>query len=131
MQSATTGGKKGNTPVKDVDAYLEAAPEEARKMLVQLRKIVKASALEAEEGISYGMPFYKHNGALLGFGAFKNHIGFFPGTIIEEFTRELRGYETSKGTVRFPIGRPIPVGLVKKIIKARVARNENKRKYRK
>jgi uncharacterized protein YdhG (YjbR/CyaY superfamily) len=61
----------------------------------------------------------------------RQHIGFFPSSIIEEFTRELRGYETSKGTVRFPIGRPIPVGLVKKIIKARVATNEKKRKYRK
>jgi len=111
-----------------VDAYIKTAPKEVRVQLVQLRKIVKAAAPDAEEGISYGMPYYKYCGALVGFAAFKNHIGFFPGPIINEFKHELVGYETSKGTVRFPIGKPLPVALIKKLLEARIAKNEAKSK---
>jgi len=114
--------------VRDVDAYIKAARRETRAQLVQLRKIVKAVAPEAEEGISYGMPYYKYKGALVGFAAFKNHIGFFPGPIIHEFKRELKDYQTAKGTVRFPIGKQLPVALIKQLLKARIANNEARRK---
>src|SRR2546426_12844818 len=96
---------KGNdvrkmTVAKDVDDYIAAAPKEAQAKLVQLRKIVKAVAPESRECISYGMPYYEYQGALAGFAAFRNHIGFF-GALSEKDQREFKGYETAKGTVRF------------------------------
>jgi uncharacterized protein YdhG (YjbR/CyaY superfamily) len=98
---------------------IAAAPKEARAKLVQLRKIVKAAAPKADEGISYKMPYYKYHGALVGFAAFKNHIGFFA-VPVEEHKQELKGYETGKGSVRFPIDRPLPVALIKKLVKSRI-----------
>jgi len=109
---------------KDVDAYIKGAPKETRAQLTQLRKVIKSMAPDAEEGISYGMPYYKYKGALVGFAAFKDHIGFFPGTVIREFEQELKGYQTAKGTVHLPIGKPLPVTLIRKLIKARIASNE-------
>lgn len=119
---------RGIPPAKNVDAYIKAAPVEVRAKLVQLRKIVRTLAPRAEEGISYGMPYYKLNGALVGFAAFKNHIGFFPGAIVKEFEKELAGYETAKGTVRFPLEKPLPVTLIRKLISASKARNKAKAK---
>jgi uncharacterized protein YdhG (YjbR/CyaY superfamily) len=116
---------------KDVDAYIAAAPREARAKLVQLRKIIKTTAPKAEESISYGMPYYGYNGRLAYFAAFKKHIGFYvPTPVIEEHKKELKNYETAKATVRFPIDRPLPVSLVKKLIKARMKKIENIRKKR-
>jgi uncharacterized protein YdhG (YjbR/CyaY superfamily) len=109
---------------KDVDTYIKTAPGNVRSKLVQLRKIIKAVVPEASEGISYGMPYYKYHGALVGFAAFKNHIGFFPGAIIQEHKRELRNYETAKGTVRFPIDKPLPVALIRKLLRARIVQNK-------
>lgn len=130
MRRATSKDTKSYRD-RDVDAYIEAAPKKARVMLVQLRKIIKAAAPEAIEGISYRMPYYKYNGALVWFAAFKNHIGFFiRPPVIEKHKHDLKGYETTKSTVRFPIGKPLPVGLIKKLIKARVAKNESARKKR-
>lgn len=111
-------------PAKNVDAYIAAAPEDVRGKLTRLRKIVRAAAPEASESISYAMPYYKYHGALLGFAAFKNHIGLYgalPDAERHEF--ELKGYETSKGTVRFPSDKPLPVALIKKLIKARMKKN--------
>src|SRR3989442_4170868 len=98
---------KGNdvrkmTVTKDVDDYIAAAAKEVRAKLVQLRRIVKAVAPESRERISYGMPFYEYHGALAGFAAFKNHIGFF-GALPKKHRQEVNGYETAKGTVRFPL----------------------------
>ena len=116
---------------KDVDAYIAAAPTEARGKLAQLRKIIKAAAPKADEGISYKVPYYRYHGALAYFAAFKNHIGFFvPPPIVEEHKLELKGYETAKATVRFPIGKPLPGALIKKLVKARIKRNEAARKNR-
>src|SRR6266567_1286842 len=96
---------------KDIDAYIAAAPTGPRGKLGQLRKIIKAAAPKADEGISYKVPYYKYQGALVYFAAFKNHIGLFvPPPIIEEHKLELKGYETAKATVRFPIGRARRVG---------------------
>jgi len=117
--------RKVKDNAKSVDEYLATVPKEARAKLAQLRKIVKAAAPDADEGISYRMPYYNYHGALVYFAAFKNHIGFFvPTPVIEEHKRELRGYETAKGTVRFPIDKPLPVALIKKLVKARIKKNE-------
>jgi len=116
---------------KDVDAYIAAAPTEARGKLVQLRKIIKAAAPKADEGISYKVPYYRYRGALAYFAAFKNHIGFFvPPPIVEEHKLELKGYETAKATVRFPIGKPLHGALIKKLVKARIKKNEKARNNR-
>jgi len=110
---------------RDVEAYIKAAPKEARAKLVQLRRIIKAAAPGAIEGISYRMPYYNYNGALVWFAAFKNHIGFFVRPpVIEQHKHELKDYKTTKGTVRFPIGKPLPVALIRKLVKARIAKND-------
>jgi uncharacterized protein YdhG (YjbR/CyaY superfamily) len=117
---------RGVPAAKTVDAYLKAAPDNLRPRLVQLRKIVKTMVPDAEEGISYGMPYYKYKGALVGFAAFKNHIGFFPGAIVGDFKKQLAGYKTSKGTVQLSLERRLPVALIKTLIKAGLKRNEAK-----
>ncbi len=108
-----------------VDDYLAALPEDARATLEQIRTTIKAAAPKATEGISYQMPMYKHHGMLVGFAAFKNHCSFFPGSgPVSTFKDDLKGYETSKGTIRFPIGKPLPAALVRKIVKSCLAENE-------
>lgn len=114
---------RGAPVAKSVDAYIRAAQDAVRPKLIELRAIVKVTAPKAEEGISYGMPYYKLNGALLGFAAFKSHIGFFPGAIINDFKRELAAYKTSKGTVQLPLDAKLPVALIKKLIRAGMKRN--------
>ena len=89
-----------------------------------MRQAIKDAAPEAEEVISYQMPAFKQNGILVWFAAFKSHIGFFPkAAAVEAFKKELSGYEVSKGTVRFPLDKPIPFDLVKKIVEFRVKEN--------
>ena len=110
---------------KDVDDYIAAAPKEIRAKLVQLRNIVKAVAPESSERISYGMPYYEYHGALAGFAAFRNHIGFF-GALSKKQRQEFKGYETARGTIRFPLDKPLPVALIKELVKARVIRNKAK-----
>jgi uncharacterized protein YdhG (YjbR/CyaY superfamily) len=112
-----------------VDQYLAGVPGEQRAALEQLRETIKAAAPEATETISYGMPAFKLHGSLVGFAAFKNHCSFFPmsSTVLEEHREALAGYETSKGTIRFSADDPLPVALVKKLVKARIAENEARR----
>ena len=118
--------KPGTTPAT-VDEYLAAVPKEARATLEKIRKAIKAAAPRATEGISYQMPMYKQDGMLVGFAAFKDHCSFFPGANpVATFKDELKAYKTSKGTIRFPIGKPLPAALVKKLVKARVAENEKR-----
>jgi uncharacterized protein YdhG (YjbR/CyaY superfamily) len=118
--------KPGTTPAT-VDEYLAAVPKEARATLEKIRKAIKAAAPNAVEVISYQMPMYKHHGMLVGFAAFKDHCSFFPGANpVATFKDELKAYKTSKGTIRFPIGKPLPAALVKKLVKARVAENEKR-----
>ena len=114
-----------------IDEYIETCPKEVRKNLKELRKAIKAAAPEAEERISYQMPAFYLKGNLVYFAAFKNHIGFYPtasGTAA--FKKELSIYEGSKGTVRFPLDKPLPLGLIKRIVKFRVSENtqEDKKK---
>lgn len=115
------------TPVDTVDEYLAALPEAARTTLEKIRKAIKAAAPKATEGISYQMPMFKHHGMLIGFAAFNQHCSIFPGPgAIERHRDELEAYGTSRGTIRFPIGKPLPSALVRKIVKERIAENEAK-----
>lgn len=114
-----------NPPARNVDEYLAGVPEEARVTLEKLRKTIKAAAPMASEGISYQMPMYKHHGMLVGFAAFKNHCSIFPGAaVMEAYKEELKSYDTSKGTIRFPVDKPLPATLVKKLVRARIKENE-------
>ena len=116
--------KPGAIP-QTVDDYLAALPEEARVTLEKIRKTIKAAAPKATEGISYQMPMYKYHGMVVGFAAFKDHCSLFPGAKpLATFKDELKAYKTSKGTIRFPIGKPLPAALVKKLVKTRIAENE-------
>lgn len=106
-----------------VDDYLAGLPDDMRPALEKLRKQIKAAAPNAEEGISYQIPTYKQNGMLLSFGAWKNHCALY-GISLAAFADELAAFDTSKGTIRFRPDKPLPAGLVKKIVKARIAENE-------
>ncbi len=106
---------------KDVDSYIKNYPDEVRKLLVQLRGIIKKSAPKAEEGISYGMPAYKYLGKPLAyFAGQKAHIGFYPTPgEIGRFKKELAEYQTSKGTIQFPF-KALPKTLIKNIVVSRM-----------
>jgi uncharacterized protein YdhG (YjbR/CyaY superfamily) len=112
---------------KTVDAYIAAAPKDVQVKLKALRTAIKEVAPAAEERISYGIPYYGYKGRLAYFAAFKKHIGLYiPTPVVEEFKRELKEYETAKATIRFPLDKKLPIGLIKKLIKARVKKNEAK-----
>ena len=114
-----------SAPARNVDEYLAGVPKEARATLEKLRKTIKAAAPMASEVISYQMPMYKHHGMVVGFAAFKDHCSIFPGSaVMDAYKEELKGYDTSKGTIRFPANKPLPAALVKKLVKARIAENE-------
>jgi len=107
-----------------IDEYIATFPEEIQKILEELRATIKASAPDAEEKISYQMPTFALKGNLVHFAAWKNHIGFYPtssGT--QAFKHELSIYEGAKGSVKFPIEKPLPLELISKIVKFRVAEN--------
>lgn len=108
----------------DVDAYIASFPQPVQGMLQQLRDIILKAAPKAQEGISYQMPAYKLNGVLVYFAGYKNHIGFYPtGSGIEAFKTQLSDYKTSKGTIQFPLDKPLPAALITKIVKHRVKEN--------
>src|ERR1017187_6093728 len=134
MKNANLGdpgsAAKGSSAPRNTDEYLAAVPEPARGTLNKIRAAIHAAApAEATEAIGYGMPTFRYKGALVGFAAFSDHCSFFPmsGSVVEAFHSELKGYETSKGTIRFPLDKPLPATLVKKLVKARVAQNESKK----
>ena len=112
---------------KSVDAYIAAFPEDIQRALEKMRATIRAAAPGAEEKISYGMPAFAQQGILVYFAAFKEHISLFPTSSgVRAFRRALSPYETSKGTVRFPIGKPLPLRLIGRIVKFRVAENLKK-----
>jgi len=114
-----------SAPATNVDEYLAGVPKEARATLEKLRKTIKAVAPKATEVISYQMPMYKQNGMVVGFAAFKDHCSIFPGSaVMDAHKEELKHYDTSKGTIRFPANKPLPAALVKKLVKARIKENE-------
>ncbi|HLZ17020.1 MAG TPA: DUF1801 domain-containing protein [Cyclobacteriaceae bacterium] len=109
------------------DEYIADQPPKVRPMLKKLRQIVRKTAPDAKEVISYGMPAYKLHGMLLYFAAFTNHYSLFafPSAIVA-FKDRLKGYETSKGTIKFPLDKPVPVKLITEIVKFKVRENINK-----
>ena len=121
--------KENSVIVRNVDEYLAAVPEPARGTLNKIRATIRSTVPpEATEGISYGMPAFKYKGYLVGYAAFSNHCSLFPGAgPLIQFRNELKGFETSKGTIRFPMDKPPSAALLKKIVKSRVADNERKK----
>ena len=113
----------------NVDEYIAMFADDVQFKLQQLRNAIKDAAPDAEETISYRMPAYKQNGALIYFAAYKNHIGFYPtASGISNFTDDFKNYKSSKGAVQFPIDNPLPVALIKKIVKFKVKENIEKAK---
>ena len=117
--------------LNSIDEYIATFPEDIQKILEEIRAVVKAAAPEAEEKISYQMPTFFMNGNLVHFAAFKKHIGFYPtpsGT--EAFQKELSIYKGAKGSIQFPLNEPMPLKLISKIVKFRVAENSKKARLR-
>lgn len=113
----------------NIDEYIAYFPADVQQILNRLRSEISKVAPGATEKISYGIPTFYLNGNLVHFAGYENHIGFYPGAAgIEEFRDKLSAYEVSKGTVRFPIGKPIPYALISKIVKFRVRQNLEKSK---
>lgn len=113
--------KTKTTVAKNVDEYIAAFDPAIKERLEKLRQTIKKAAPAAEETISYMMPAYKLHGMLAYFAGYKNHIGFYPGAGgIEAFKKELSVYKGAKGSVQFPHDKPLPLGLVTKIVKFRV-----------
>lgn len=110
-----------------VDAYIAQQPNDLQPRLTQLRQTICEAAPAAEEGISYGMPAYRLHGPLVYFALFKNHIGLYalPATI-EAFQKELAGYELSRGTIRLPLTKPLPLQLIADMVKFRARENTAK-----
>jgi len=109
---------------KTVDEYLAGVPLPAQATLNKLRADIRSLApKEATEVISYGIPMFKYNGMLMGYAAFKNHCSLFPGAIVQDFKTELAAYKTARGTIQFPVDKPFPKALLKKLIQARISAN--------
>ena len=109
--------------MKTFDTYLAALSPEKRVALQRLRKIIRATAPKAEECISYGIPAFRLNGKfLVGLGASATHCSFYPGAVLTTLGEKLKGYDTSKGTIRFQPDNPLPSTLVRKLVKARIAK---------
>lgn len=116
-----------DTLVNNIDEYISNFPAEIQILLEQVRATIKKAAPEAKEAIKYGMPTFVLNGNLVHFAAFKNHIGFYPvPTGIEAFKKELSVYKGGKGSVKFPLDKPMPLDLIIKIVKFRVKENLEK-----
>lgn len=110
-----------------VDKYIAAFPKEVQQQLIELRNIIRTAAPNAEEIISYKMPAYKYHGMLMYFAGYKNHIGFYAApTAHEAFKKELSVYKTGKGSVQFPIDKPLPYSLITKMVKYRLKENKAK-----
>lgn len=135
MKKIKAGGKgsaaKGNGAPKSVDAYLAAIPEPARGTLKRIRAAIRSAAPpEATEVISYRIPAFKHKQVLMWYAAFSNHCSLFPtAAIIEEFKDQLKSCTISKGTIQFPTDKPLSAALIKKMVKARLAQIESKKKH--
>lgn len=111
----------------DINEYIASFPENVQKLLEQVRSIIKKTAPEATEAISYAMPTFKLNGILVHFAAFQNHIGFYAlPSGNEAFQKELSAYKTGKGSIQFPLDEPLPEALITKIVKFRVQENLEK-----
>lgn len=111
----------------NIDEYIAQFPKDVQEILQELRAIIRKAAPDAEEAISYQMPTFKLKGNLVHFAAYKNHIGFYPAPRgIEAFKEELSAYKGGKGSVQFPIDKPLPLDLISKIVHYRVIENLEK-----
>jgi len=133
MKSAKTGRRpaaKRRSAPKTADEYLARVPEPARSTLNTLRAAIRSALpAEATETLSYRIPAFQHHGVLVWYAAFSKHCSFFPtAAIIQAFKNDLKGYSLSKGTIQFPTDKPLPTALVKKMVKARLAQHESKKR---
>jgi uncharacterized protein YdhG (YjbR/CyaY superfamily) len=116
--------KADQTAPKTIDEYIASFPKDVQEILERIRRTIREAAPDAQEKISYQMPAFTLKGNLVYFAAFKNHIGFYPiPSGIEEFKEELSAYEQGKGSVQFPLDKPIPYDLISRIVKFRVKEN--------
>lgn len=116
------------TKASSIDEFINKFPKTTQQLLQKIRKTIHTAAPEAQEKISYGIPTFTLHGNLVHFSAYEHHIGFYPGADgIRQFSDQLKNYETSKGTIRFPFDQPIPYALIAEITKFRVAQNLAKR----
>src|ERR1035438_4786130 len=132
MKKANSGTRRAanrNLAKKSVDEYLACVPEPARSSLEQVRAAIRSVVpAEATEAISYGIPTFKYNGPLVWFAGFSNHCSLFPSaSVINAFKEELKEYKISKGTIQFPVDKPLPDALVKKMVKMRLAEARKKK----
>lgn len=117
---------------ENIDDYISAFPKDVQKQLQEVRGVIGRTAPDAEETISYAIPTFKLNGNLVHFAAFKNHIGFYPGASgIKAFQKELSAYAGAKGSVQFPHGEPLPLDLIRRIVKFRIEENLKKKSAKK
>lgn len=116
-------------PVKTIDEFIASYPTDVQAVLQKIRATIQKAAPKAKETINYGIPTFTLEGNLVHFSAFKAHIGFYPTPSgIEKFKQELSAYELAKGSVKFPLDKPIPYALITKIVKFRVKENHEKAK---
>jgi len=121
-----------NTVINTIDEYISSFPKEIQTLLEQVRETIHKAAPEAEEAIKYAMPTFVLNGNLVHFAAFKKHIGFYPvPSGIEAFKKELSFYKGAKGSVQFPLDKPMPLELISRIVQFRVNENLKKAKAKK
>jgi uncharacterized protein YdhG (YjbR/CyaY superfamily) len=121
--------RKVPSRLQTVDDYLALVPEPARSTLQRMRTAIRSAVpAETTEAISYGIPAFNYKGPLVWFAAFSNHCSFFPtASVIKAFKNDLKGYKTSEGTIHFPVDKPLPAALVKKMVKARLAEKAQKK----
>lgn len=123
----TKAGPAATDGAHAVDAYLAKVPDPARSTLEKVRATIRSVVpAETTEVLSYGMPAFRYKGALVAYAAFKDHCSLFPmqASLIDQMKDELGSYRTSKGTLQFPLNKPLPAALLKKMVKLRVAENE-------
>ena len=112
------------TSYKTIDEYVKTFPPEVRRILETMRQTIHEAAPDAVEAISYQIPAFRLNGTLVYFAAFKDHVGFYPtASGVEEFRKDLSRYKTSKGAVQFPLDKPLPIDLIKRVVRYRVQEN--------
>jgi uncharacterized protein YdhG (YjbR/CyaY superfamily) len=109
------------TRPKTIDEYIRASPKEVQKKLREMRSCIRAAAPGAKEGLKWGMPAFSYRRILVTFAAFKNHIGFYPtSSAVTSFTKDLSKFSTARGTIQFPLEKPLPLSLVRRITAFRV-----------